>query len=367
MKGYLTFFSLILFLILAAGFLFTSSTNKTSNVFTFYVESPSPGKVLAGLFQAPIFWALLLTFIFLLFFYLRDQNSCKNPSSPPFFEGFQTDEDIQTDPIGSRINLCKQTIDRLQLSMDNFFSLSDDTCNLLNEVEDIYLGSYKAPVDKDELKLPESIQTSRRERRVENGRNTFEQGYQTFNSLSEYKKLPTYSCKKCPESDNSSQTPKCIPGSESILANKPHPSFQEARKILNVGDLPSVNIFSNQKITDLFNIAKTLDIFTMNIYIRLWQLTVSLGYCESLVKKAIDSAKNEQIVVKEGFENTVDESQLITYVDELLKREHNINLIYSNLSNKSEKIRTALNEITNKGVRLENGDVTESEIKALTK
>lgn len=350
-----------------------SSTNKTSDVFTFYVESPSPGKILAGLFQAPIFWGLVLTFIFLLFFYLRDQNSCKNPSSPPFFEGFENDEDIQTDLIGSRINLCKQTIDRLQLSMDNFFSLSDETCNLLNEVEDMYLGSYKAPVDKDELNLPESIQASRRERRVENGRNTFEQGYQTFNSLSKYKKLPIYSCKKCPDVDSSSQTPNCIPGSESILANKPHPSTQEGRKILNVGDLPSVNISNNQnqnqnrKLTDLFNIAKTLDILTMNIYIRLWQLTVSLGYCESLVKKAIDSAKKEQIAIKEGFENSVDESQLITYVDELLKREHNINLIYSNLSNKSEKIRTALNEITNKGVRLENGDVTDSEIKALAK
>ncbi len=348
----------MLFFLLVGGFLLLTYPNSKPATMLLNIEPSSPGNIFAEFLKGPIFWAILLTSLFLLFFYLRDKNVCKKPTTPPYFEGF---EENTSDPIESRISLCKQTIDRLQLNMDNFFSLSDDTCNILNDVEDMYLGTYKAPADKDELNLPKSQQEIRRNKRIRTGKAMFEQGYQTFNSLSNYKNLPVYSCKSC-----SKDAPNCTPGAEPILANKPHPSMKEARTILKVDNLSPMQATRDEKVKELYELAQTLDTFTINIYIRLWQLSISLGYCESLVKKAIDNAEKDRKLY-EGFENEMTQESLLAYVDKLLEREQSINMLYTSLSNKSKTVRNALNSVTNKGSQLEKGDVTESDIKQITK
>lgn len=87
------------------------------------------------------------------------------------FEGFQ--DTSSPSPYPSLASKLQTAIDRAQDTLDSLVEQTDQTCAIIKEVEQGYVGAKSGPEDEMEYKLPETEQQQRKNRRQERAQKAF--------------------------------------------------------------------------------------------------------------------------------------------------------------------------------------------------
>lgn len=82
------------------------------------------------------------------------------------YEGFQDEPQTSSSIYADLTKRVQLAIDRIQDDIDVLSDLGDQTCSLVNEVEEAYAGSKAGDVPESEYSLPTDVQAERRSKRI---------------------------------------------------------------------------------------------------------------------------------------------------------------------------------------------------------
>jgi hypothetical protein len=159
-----------------AMFLLVSVVGGTAIYLIRKLPAPPPLPPVAAQFLELVFpplpWIALVVAVWIgLAFLVR--SSCQTPTLPvgtATFEPFQnpTQRDINT-----YIRRVEQAQTRAESTLEKLTSGLDDTCLIIKDVEEVYVGNVAAPADTSETELSEERQKQREETRRKRGQQRF--------------------------------------------------------------------------------------------------------------------------------------------------------------------------------------------------
>lgn len=131
---------------------------------------------------------LVIAFIMMLV----KRATCAQSSDLPTYEPFETSRaDGTLVAIKTRINDLRAAGDLVQDALDTLNDAADETCNIMSEVEEVYVGNSSAPSDESEFNLPAEIQKKRQQERERRARLRFAEERKLYAAVT---KKPVYEC-----------------------------------------------------------------------------------------------------------------------------------------------------------------------------
>jgi hypothetical protein len=130
------------------------------NVFQF-TKAPSPiaGKILVYVIGAAL---SILAIVAIIMFVKQFAGSTR---SGAVYEHFETNDDGLFVEYTKRIPRIQSIKEQLESDMEALSDMSDDTCNIMSQIQDTYVGNASAPVEEEEYSLPQAEQKSLQEKR----------------------------------------------------------------------------------------------------------------------------------------------------------------------------------------------------------
>ena len=163
------------------------------------LPAPPPFVIELGMFQPVVLWGAIVLGVIIGLVALTRAASCKPAykGKTALFEPFESPQEStkRYDDYVAKLNAASDRIDDL---LNDLAEASDDTCNIIRDVEDIYVGNIEAPPSDDETKLPEHMQKERRKKRRERGVVRFNEERALHAKLNS--SHPVYECFENPES-----------------------------------------------------------------------------------------------------------------------------------------------------------------------
>jgi hypothetical protein len=249
--------------------------------------------------------------------------SCKpgpaNTGGQAVFESFANPTPAD---ISRYITEVENAIQRTETSMDRLAKATDDTCNIIQDVEEIYVGNEAAPEDDSELELSEDRQKKREELRRKRGQARFTT--ERANHAARVSKEPVLEC------------------------------FEDAGS--------DTELEEDELRTSAEELASLLDTAEVRLHAKkIAQINTSLKFAEIQFQKAIRA--------QEDFANpprSLKGLDLLKHVDSLLLREaaftRDVRAVLGNVTYAKQLQRDA----KKKGSDLEEGKVSEETVKEFT-
>jgi len=279
---------------------------------------PIVGKVIAYLL-AFLFITLVCAGIVLL---IRSM-TCAKDQPVNLYEHF-ADSDSYLKNLKKRIPKVKKASETIQNDLDILSESADDTCNIMNNVEETYISSKAIPSDDSEFDLPKEAQQKKMDRRQARAKKNFQLEKDAFVKTNGAKLL------ECFTDDSSAD------------------DIADAEEELNdaIGELTQV-----------------LDGAEMQMAIEKAQKTwFSLLFNAPYLKKAIDATTPK---TSENFENQKG-LELFIKADELVGKANTLHAAIVEFVKKVKEQKTVAGALNKKSADLQNGKVDQSDIDTAT-
>lgn len=91
--------------------------------------------------------------------------TCSNDTPFNSYEHFESDLDGQLVAIKKRISRIQTIKEQLESAIDALSETEDDTCNIMLQIEQVYIGNSSAPSNESEYELPVEMQKKLADRR----------------------------------------------------------------------------------------------------------------------------------------------------------------------------------------------------------
>jgi hypothetical protein len=240
---------------------------------------------------------------------------CQTPSpisAVARFEPFANPTSADLESYIKRVDVATQ---RLETSMDQLANSTDDTCLIIKDVEEIYVGNIAAPPDESETDLSEDRQARREDVRRKRGQARFNE-------------------------------------ERALMAKK-------------VSNEPVLECFENEDTVmeaqeELQLVAKDLEVLLETAEVRLIdkkrkQIRADIMFADSQYRKAIKS--------QEGFttEKKRTGAELIRHVEVLLRREEAFTRAVQQITDEVNQVKQVQREAKKKGKDLEEGNIAEED------
>jgi hypothetical protein len=268
-------------------------------------------------------WVALLfagvTLVIAVIMMLVKRATCAQSSDLPTYEPFEPSRaDGTLTAIQTRIKDLRAAGDLVQDALDTMNDAADETCNIMREVEEVYVGNSSAPSDPSEFDLPAEIQKKRQQERERRGRLRFAEERKLYAAMT---KKPVYECFSASSTDVAEAEQEL-----SMLVNE----------ITGILDTAEVKLAAEkqEKIRSLLN------------------------FNERYLKKAVNAA------TAEGFWADLKGAALLAKADELLGKAKTIYGDILALKQDVKLQRQVANGLTKKAVALGNGEFSQSDISA---
>jgi len=278
---------------------------------------PIVGKVIAYLL-AFLFITLVCAGIVLL---IRSM-TCAKDQPVNLYEHF-ADSDSYLKNLKKRIPKVKKASETIQNDLDILSESADDTCNIMNNVEETYISSKAIPSDDSEFDLPKEAQQKKMDRRQARAKKNFQLEKDAFVKTNG-------ALLECFTDDSSAD------------------DIADAEEELNdaIGELTQV-----------------LDGAEMQMAIEKAQKTwFSLLFNAPYLKKAIDATTPK---TSENFENQKG-LELFIKADELVGKANTLHAAIVEFVKKVKEQKTVAGALTKKSADLQNGKVDQSDIDTAT-
>jgi hypothetical protein len=227
---------------------------------------PIAGSIGIYIIQAGI--AMLLIAAIVLFI----KRVSVNPG--PVYEHFEaSSDDGLFIEYKKRIPQIQSIKDQLETDIDALNDMADDTCNIMSQIQDIYVGNSMAPSDEEEYNLPQANQTKLQEARKRRAVLRFEDEKKQYMALNNRKTIL-----------------ECFSADQDDLAEAEQTLSDAVTDLIRVIDTAEVRMAAEkgEKIDSL------------------------LGFNAKYLKKALDAA------TLEGFMQQLKGTALIAKADELI-------------------------------------------------
>jgi hypothetical protein len=144
-------------------------------------------------FVGPIIWALIAASVIAAIVFMSKKNACtsSSPIDAARYEGFASKSEIR-----SLIKQGQKAVDRVNDTLDTIMNAADDTCSMLKDAEEMYVGNLSAPKTDEEANLPENERNSRIDDRKKRAKKRFIEERKIHASLKSetFKKHGVYEC-----------------------------------------------------------------------------------------------------------------------------------------------------------------------------
>lgn len=277
---------------------------------------PIVGKIVAYFF-AFVFITLVCTGIIML---IRNI-TCTQGQPANVYEHFDDSDDYLKN-LKTRITNAKQANDTLQNDLDILNDNAEDTCEIMSNVEDMYVSSRAAPSDDSDLSLPREEQQKKMDRRRDRAKKNFQLAKDTF-----------------VKSNNNQKLLECFASVDNI---------EDAEQDLNdaIGDL-----------------TKTIDGAEMQLAIAKGKQTwFSLLFNAPYLKKAINITTAKP---SENFDNQTG-GLLLSKADELIGKANTIHNVFLIIIKSVKDQKTVAGALAKKNANLQNGNIEQGDVNSAT-
>jgi len=279
---------------------------------------PIVGKVIAYLL-AFLFITLVCAGIVL---FIRSM-TCAKDQPVNLYEHFD-DSDSYLKNLKKRIPKVKKASETIQNDLDILGESADDTCNIMNNVEETYISSKAIPSDDSEFELSKEVQQKKMDRRQARAKKNFQLEKDAFVKT------------------NNAQLLECFTDDSSA------DDIADAEEELNdaIGEL-----------------TRLLDGAEMQMAIEKAKKTwFSLLFNAPYLKKAIDATTPK---TSENFENQKG-GELLSKADELVGKANTLHVAIVEFVKKVKEQKTVAGALNKKSADLQNGKVDQSDIDTAT-
>jgi hypothetical protein len=212
-----------------------------------------------------------------------------------------------------RIPQIRAIKEQLEHDMETLNDLADDTCNIMAQIQDTYVGNTAAPSDEEEYNLPQAQQKKLQENRRRRGILRFEEEKKQYMALNQRKTIL-----------------ECFSADANDLAEAEQTLSDEVSELLTIIDSAEVRIAAEkgEKIDSL------------------------LGFNAKYLKKALDTA------TVEGFFQELKGTALIAKADELIGKAITVHDKLVILKKKVAQQKLAVKSLTVQAANLEKGNIS---------
>jgi hypothetical protein len=233
------------------------------------------------------------------------------------YEQFANSDDDYLTQLKSRIESLSAVKNKVEDAVASLNDSADETCNIMKELEQVYVGNSAAPSDPSEFSLPKAIQEKRRSDRERRAVSRFAEERALFSAAARSPIL------ECFAAGNS------VTEAETELAGL----CDELTVVLDSAEVKMMDV-KKQKIRTL------------------------MDFNGRYLKKALNTA------TAEGFYSDLRGPALLVKADTLLGKASTIYDDIMALKNDVKLQRTAVNQLTKRGADLQNGNYKQADIAA---
>lgn len=276
-------------------------------------------KQMPPIFGTIVFYILVVVVIVLLITgigMLLNAQKCGS-SKENAYEQFADAGDDYLSQLKKRIESIVAVKYKVEDALESLNNAGDETCNIMKELEQVYVGNSAAPSDTSEFSLPAAIQEKRRQDRERRAVSRFAEERALFSAAA---RSPI---QECFASGNS------VTEAETTLAGL-------CEELSNVLDSAEVK---------MMDLKKT-------------KIRTLMEFNGRYIKKATNLA------TAEGFFSALRGSALLTKADTLLGKASTIYDDILTLQNDVKLQRTAVNQLTKRGVAIQQGEYKAADIAA---
>lgn len=305
----------------------TMATNLTSNASQVFSRGVATGGAIAqriGALPSFLLFAALLGGA--LYGVTKLVKACsspspRGPSGAPYYEGFATDETSDyAKTLKDYIQKVESAIDRVDDSSDRMMNATDDTCDIIRDIEDMYVSNQGSPRDEDEAGLPEDMLKRKMEARTKRAKDRFVQERGAYT-----KTVSTQPVLEC---------------------------FQDS------GAADYENELENELSSQADILQKALDVAEVKLAVKKSeQIHTALNFAEHQLNKNIKKIESGE----EGFAD----SELIGRVTDLLAREKVYSQQVSQVMDHTKKVKAIQKQAAKKVNDLDNGNVDAASVDEL--
>ncbi len=229
------------------------------------------------------------------------------------YEHFESGADGLLVEYKKRIPKVKSIKEQLERDMETISDMADDTCNIMAQIQDTYVGNSAAPSDEDEYNLPKAQQEKLQENRRRRGILRFEEEKKQYMALNQRKTIL-----------------ECFSADADDLAEAEQTLSDEVSDLLAIIDSAEVRLAAEkgEKIDSL------------------------LGFNAKYLKKALDTA------TVEGFFLELKGTALIAKADELIGKAITVHDKIMMLKAKVAQQKRAAKSLNVQAANLEQGNVS---------
>jgi hypothetical protein len=185
--------SMIVLLITVAAFIYFYKTNYLQSASNSSMNFLEKIMELIAPFVGPILWVIIAASVTAAIVLMAKKSACSSssPTDIARYEGFASPSEIR-----SLIKQGEKAVDRIQDTLDTIMNAADDTCGMLKDVEEMYVGNQSAPKTDEEANLPENVRNDRIDDRKRRARKRFLEERKLHASLKSetFKKHGIYEC-----------------------------------------------------------------------------------------------------------------------------------------------------------------------------
>lgn len=210
-----------------------------------------------------------------------------------------------------RIPRVQSIKDQLEIDMESLNNMSDDTCNIMSQIQQIYVGNSVAPVEQEEYNLPEAEQKKLQESRKRRAILRFEHEKKQYMALNNKKTIL-----------------ECFSADQDDLAEAEQTLSDAVADLINIIDSAEVRLSARQ--------GERIDSL--------------LGFNAKYLKKALDSA------TVEGFVQQLKGTELIAKADELIGQAITVHNKVLDLRKQVDQQKRAAKSLNVQAANLDNGE-----------
>ena len=246
------------------------------------------------------------------------------PRGAPYYETFANEVSEYAKTLKGYIQQVEAATERIDTSNDHMMNATDDTCDIIRDIEDIYVSNRGSPQDEDETGLPEDMLKRKMDARKKRGKDRFVQERGAFTKT--VSSQPMLEC------------------------------FQDAGSAADVADYENELESELSSVTDMLQ--KALDAAEVTLATtKSEQIHTALNFAEHQFNKNMKKI--------EGGEEGFADNELIGRVKDLLAREKAYSLQVAEVLDHAKKVKAIQKESAKKVNNLEEGNVDAASVDEL--